>query len=375
MGIIITLFKVNLKVVYFFLKFLKADDKKILLLSRQSDELSINFRMIEDNIKDRYKDYKVVCLSKKLTKKNAISYYFHIYKQMYHLATAKVCLIDTYIIPVSLLKHKKDLVIIQLCHGIGNMKKFGYQTLGRESGKNKRLSKLMKMHTGYDYLISTSKKTSKFYSEAFNVGEDKLVILGAPKIDYILNIDSKKEEVLKMYPKVKDKPVILYVTTFRTYDDDYLNKFISEAPTDKYNIIIHIHPVSYKYHPNIDKCIDDDVFYRCRDITTVDLLSIADIVITDYSSFVFESAIAKKPTYLFVSDYDKYISKNGLNVDIFKELPGLVFKDAKELFKKIEEKNYNMEILENFKKKQVETCDGKCTDNIVDFMIKKAKTR
>ena len=88
---------------------------------------------------------------------------------MYHLATSKVCLVDTYIIPVSILKHKKDLKIIQLCHGIGNIKKFGYQTAKNKNGKNNKLSKLLNMHYNYDYLISTSKETSNYYSEAFNM--------------------------------------------------------------------------------------------------------------------------------------------------------------------------------------------------------------
>ena len=370
MKILIILFKLHLRIIYFFLKLFKTNDKKILLLSRQSDSPSLDFKLIQENINKRYKDYKVVCLCRKLTRKNFIGYYFHIYKQMYYLATSKVCLIDTYIIPVSILKHKKSLTIIQLCHGVGNMKKFGYQTLDKESGKNKKISELMNMHSGYDYLISTSKLTNEFYKEAFNVTDDKLVILGSPKIDYILNIDSKKEKVLKKYPHIKDKPVILYVSTFRTYEDDYLKKFVEAAPTDKYNIIVHIHPVSYKHHPNIDEYVPEDRFYRCKDIPTVDLLSVADITITDYSSFIFECAIANKPTYLFVSDYDKYVEKNGLNVDIFKELPGIAYKEAKEMFKAIEKGNYNGNALKQFKDKQIETCDGKCTKNIVDFMIK-----
>lgn len=374
MSIFITLFKIHFQIIYFFIKRLKTDDKKILLLSRQSDIPSLDFKLIMDDIKKRYTDYKIVCLAKKLTKKNFIMYYFHIYRQMYHLATSKVCLIDTYIIPVSILKHKNELTIIQLCHGIGNMKKFGYQTLLKESGKGKKLSKLMNMHGGYDYLISTSKLTSEFYKQAFNVEDEKLVILGAPKIDYILNIDSKKEEVLKKYPHLKDKPIILYVSTFRTYEDDYLKKFVDAAPIDKYNIIIHIHPVAYKYHPNIDNYIPEDKFYRCKDISTVDLLSVADITITDYSSFVFECAIANKPTYLFVSDYDKYVEKNGLNVDIFKELPGIVFKDATKMFEDIKNNKYDNKLLKKLLTSQIDTLDGKCTEHIVDFMIKQTKT-
>jgi len=369
MNIFIKLFKWHLQIIYFFIKFLKTNNSKILLLSRQYNTKSIDFKLIEENIQNRYPNFKVVILTKKLNKNHIISYYFHIYKQMYHLATSKICIVDTYIIPVSILSHKKSLIIIQMCHGIGNIKKFGYQTLEKESGKNAKLSKLMNMHKNYDYLISTSKATSKFYAEAFDIDITKILNFGTPKIDYLLNINIKKDEILKKYPNIKDKPVILYVATFRTYKDSYLKKFTEAAPLDKFNIIIHIHPVQYKYIPDIDNEINDERIYRCKDISTMDLLSISDYVITDYSSFVFESAILEKPTYLYVNDYDKYIEKNGLNINIYKELPGYVFKDAKELFNCIEKEKYNLKIIKKFKNKYIEVSDGSSTKKIVDFII------
>lgn len=373
MIILITIFKIYLKIVYFFLKFLKTDNKKILLISRQYNEKSLDYEMIEENIKRRYKDYKVVILTKKLNKRNIIKYFLHIHTQMYHLATSKVCLIDTYIIPVSVLKHKKGLTIIQLCHGVGNIKKFAFQTLKKESGKGEKLSKLMNMHQGYDYLVSTSKETSKFYCEAFNMTMDKMLNFGPPKIDYLLKVKNKKKDILKKYPNLKDKPVILYVSTFRTYKGDYLKKFLESVPLDKYNIIIHIHPVTFKHNPNIENDIKDKRIYRCKDIPTADLLSVCDIAITDYSSFMFESAILDIPTYLFVPDYDKYIKFNGLNVDIFKELSGYVFKDANELFEKISKNDYNKKVLKKFKDKYIENSRGDSTDKLVDFMISKTK--
>jgi len=370
MSILIKLFKWHLRIIYFFLKFLKTDDYKILLLSRQYNTKSIDFTLIEEDIHNRYPNYKVVILTKKLNKKHIISYYFHIYRQMYHLATSKVCIVDTYIIPVSILNHKRTLTIIQMCHGIGNIKKFGYQTLDKESGKNNKLSHLMDMHKNYDYLISTSKETSKFYAEAFNIDIKNILNFGVPKIDYLLNIHEKKDNILKKYPHIKDKPVILYVATFRTYKDNYLKKFVRSAPVDKYNIIIHIHPVQYKYIPDIDKEISNEKIYRCKEVPTMELLSIADYVITDYSSFVFESAILEKPTYLYVKDYEKYIEKNGLNIDIFKELPGYVFKDITRLFNSIENEKYNQKIIRNFKNKYIEVSDGTSTKKNVDFIIK-----
>jgi len=370
MKILIRLFKWHLQIIYFFLKLLKTNNKKILLMSRQYNIKSLDFTLIEKDIHNRYPEYKVIVLTKKLNKKHFLKYYFHLYKQMYHLATSKVCIVDTYIIPVSILKHKKNIIIIQMCHGIGNIKKFGYQTLKKESGKNEKLSKLMNMHRNYDYLISTSKETSKFYAEAFDMDITKMLNFGTPRIDYLLKIEQRKENILKKYPDIKEKPVILYVATFRTYKDNYLKHFIKSAHLDKYNVIIHIHPVQYKYVPDIDKDINDERIYRCKDIPTMDLLSIADYVITDYSSFVFESAILEKPTYLYVNDYDKYIEKNGLNIDIFKELSGYVFKDASKLFNCIEKDKYNKKIIKKFKEKYIEVNDGTSTKKIVDFIIK-----
>lgn len=371
MSILIWLFKFHLRVIYFFLKLLPTNQKKIVLITRQSNTKSLDFILIEEEVAKNYPDYKVVSITKKLDKNllSAISYYFNMYKQMYHLATSKTCLVDTYVIPVSILKHKKNLLIIQLNHGIGNIKKFAYQTLDKESGKGIKMAKLMNMHCNYDYVISTSEETSKFYAEAYNMDISKMINAGPPKIDYILNISSKKEEVLNKYPDIKSKPVILYVSTFRTYEDDYLDKLIENLPLDKYNVIMHLHPVIYSLHPELDEKINIEGIYRCKDIPTVDLLSVADYAITDFSSFIFESAILEIPTYLYVPDYDKYVEKNGLNVDLLKELPDYAFKDAKEMFKNIEKNKYDKKVLRSFREKYVANCEGNSTATLVKILI------
>ena len=92
MYIFIYLFKLNLKIVYFFLKLIPVNSKKIVLMSRQTNTKSIDYILIEEDIKKRYPDYKLVILTKKLKKdfKSLINYYFHIYRQLYSLATSRV---------------------------------------------------------------------------------------------------------------------------------------------------------------------------------------------------------------------------------------------------------------------------------------------
>ena len=114
----------------------------------------------------------------------------------------------------------------------------------------------------------------------------------------------------------------------------------------------------------------DDRILSCPEYNTQELLSVADIVITDYSSFMFESAILEIPTYLFVPDYDKYVSVNGLNIDLFSELPNYVYKNSNNLWAAIKKGDYDYKVLRRFKKKYVYNCNGKATRTLVDFIVK-----
>jgi CDP-ribitol ribitolphosphotransferase len=53
----------------------------------------------------------------------------YVFKAMYYLATSKVCVTESYCVPISILKHKKELKVIQIWHSSGAVKKFGYQAL------------------------------------------------------------------------------------------------------------------------------------------------------------------------------------------------------------------------------------------------------
>ena len=146
-----------MKIIYFFMKLFKTQNK-VTMISRQSNEMSIDFKLIKDYIESHDK-YKVVILCKTLDGKekaklsNLFSYFFHMLKQMYHLATSKAVLLDSYCIPVSVLKHKKSLKVIQMWHSIGTMKKFGYDILDQEEGNSSKMAKLLKMHHNYTYVL------------------------------------------------------------------------------------------------------------------------------------------------------------------------------------------------------------------------------
>ena len=240
--IVLYLARTAMRIIYFFIKLCTKQQNKVTMLSRQLDDINLDFRLLEEELERRLKNFedniekgredcdkekendikkqiKIKMLCKKIPNGmfGKIKYCFYIVKCMYHIATSKVCIIDGYNIAISALKHKKNTEIIQIWHAMGAIKKFGYQVLDKEEGSNSRVAKIMKMHANYTCITCTSEATKKIYSEAFNTDIDKVQVLGMPRIDYLLGeeINKKVEEIIKENPKLKEKKNILYVPKFR----------------------------------------------------------------------------------------------------------------------------------------------------------------
>lgn len=109
------------------------------------------------------------------------------------------------------------------------------------------------------------------------------------------------------------------------------------------------------------------------DFTNVELLCVADYVITDYSSISLEAAALNKKLLFYVYDYDRYIKDNGLNIDYLKILPQLSSKDITKLFKIIISDTYNNEVYQKFREKYLPPNLGSSTKQIVDYILTKMK--
>ena len=145
-----------LKLFYAVIKLFPTKNK-ITFISRQSNSPSLDFTYLANQFKLKYPNYQVVMLTKTLD--NKFTYVFHMFRQMYHIATSKVVLLDSYCIVISVLKHKKRLKVIQMWHAVGSMKKFGYAMLGKEEGNDADIAKVMCMHKNYDHILISSKSS------------------------------------------------------------------------------------------------------------------------------------------------------------------------------------------------------------------------
>ncbi len=339
---------------------------KVVFISRQSNIDTLDFRLIREEI-DARNLHKSVFLTKKLVFSpwGMICYFFHMIKQMYHIATSKVVVIDSYCIAVSILKHRQNLKVFQIWHATCAIKKFGYQTIDKKDGTSQKTAKLMKMHQQYTYVLCASDVTSTHFCEAFSVPLDKIVKGGLPRIDYIrMHKQEVGNFICQKYPMVQKKINIVYAPTFRKSRSVDANNLLQAIDHNKYNVIVKTHPLD----ENISKSFIGNGIIMDQQYSVYDWLSVADIVISDYSALIVEAAVAEIPVYLYIYDIEEYQMNTGLNVSLSDEAIGkYCFRNPIELAKTLDQV-YDMKLLHEFRDKYFDVKETTCTKRLVDFI-------
>ena len=361
---------------------MKAKAKKVAIISRESDTRTLDIAMLEAELKSR--GAKVTVLSKLLTKDRslkALGYLGHVLKQETVILESDVVVLDTYCIPASMIPHRRGTKVVQMWHALGAIKKFGWQTVGKEGGSSERVAKLMKMHHGYDYVVCASDVTAEHFCEAFRADRSKIVKHGLPRIDYIKSVAAGERhsdmlaKITARYPQLAKtgredpagssaKKTVLYAPTFRRGKAVDVQSLANALGTDKYNIVVKLHPL---YRGAAAETGGAGVIYD-DDFSSFDWLAAADIVISDYSSLVIEATLADKPLFIYAYDLEDYEANTGLNIDFKSEpIAPYVFTDAGKLAeavaaaadgKSTADGGYDMEVLRAFRDRYIDIPTG-----------------
>ena len=149
------------------------------------------------------------------------------------------------------------------------------------------------------YAIASSMETIPVVAGFCGIPEDRVIPLGMPRTD----------AYFKKRKKSHDKKQYLYTPTFRGYRD-WIPDFdlIDSGLTGDEEFIVKPHMVT-KHLPIGERL---HVVERSSDIPSTDSLVDADVVITDFSSIMFDAMVLRKPIALFAKDRDKYQSVRGM---------------------------------------------------------------
>lgn len=366
-----------LRGIYSVMKLLPAG-RKVVFLSRQADVPSSDFLMLDAEIRKDHPEYSTVMLCRFIGPGlfSKIRYGFHLFRQMYHLATARVAVLDSYAILVSVLDHKESLLVIQMWHSVGTMKKFGYSILDMPEGSSSEVAALFRMHANYDYILASSEAYKAHLGEGMNYPVSKIVTLPLPRVELLHDEDfreSVRSKIFAIYPELNsEKKNILYIPTFRKGEDEEalfdkaLKELCDAVDYDRYNLIIKVHPLAGTSDPESRALFD-------RDFSSFDMLFVSDYIISDYSCIIYEAAALGRPLFFYTYDYDTYMETRDIYMDYMKEIPGPALRSAGEVVRAIENDLCSVEKVNEFYRKYVTSQSDHETKDISDFIFSHLK--
>ena len=341
--------------------------KRIVCLSRQSNTVPVDFTLIDSYVRAHYPDFDVVVLAKTLD--SPISYIPHMFRQVFEIATSSAVILDSYCIVVSLLNETIKAPVVQMWHAMGNMKRFGYAALDEPEGRTSDVARLMHMHEGYDSVVISSMAFIDDYVAGFNVSPEIVFECPLPKTDLLLSDEIRKTErgrILKSLPQLGDKINVVYCPTFRkppTEADSFaLERLADSVDFDKYNLIYKAHPVSTLRFSDERVIQDYD--------SSFDMLYVADYVISDYSTVIYEAGLLDLPVLLYTYDWDEYRKRRGLNIDFVKDVPAPSSGDPRELMSLIESEKVDEQAFRSFVDRYIRVPgQGTCTQRLVEHVM------
>ena len=360
MGLQKIILNIVLKIEAFFLSFLKIQNNRITFISLEDDHLTSDFLMIYQQLPQGYYDIRLCLIHYNKNLWGQFLYFINCIKQLYYVYTSKIVFLHDNNYVVSHFK-REGVKVIQVWHACGAIKKFGNVIERQYPISN------------YDYVLSTSSFWKEPYSLAFSVDKQNVLPIGLPRTDELFQqrwIDETKEKLYQKYPYLKEKKIILYAPTFRgnIYKGfsaiHFDAKKIMEKLNDEYVLIYKFHPLMGNY-----MLTDGQSIINMNHEDTHELFCISDILISDYSSIVFDFMILEKPILFYVPDLEQYIQDLGVFVDI-KQLGYPVCFREEDVVHFIQTHWADQDIFQKRKNQFFDIQDGKSTLRVIQLVNK-----
>ena len=300
------------------------------------------------------------------------------FKNLYTFAklysTSRVVIIDDFYELTSMVDKKNDVKLVQVWHACGAFKTFGFSRLGKPGGPKQTSTN----HRMYDRAIVSSKEIRRFYAEGFGIPIGNVVATGVPRTDMFFDeqvANEMKANFYRDYPEWQDKKIIMFAPTFRGngrltghYPMEKFNlKEVADALGEEYGIIVKMHPF-VNNQVEIPKGYENRIIDLSENSEINDLLFVTDILITDYSSVVFEASLLDIPMLFYAFDLSEYIATRDFYYEYEPFLPGKLAQTQGELVDAIKNEDFEMEKIEPFKHKFFDNLDGKSAERVASMV-------
>ncbi|MBR6785174.1 MAG: CDP-glycerol glycerophosphotransferase family protein [Clostridia bacterium] len=283
------------------------------------------------------------------------------------LLTSKVIVTDDYLSYLRFVKLRKQQKVLQIWHACGAFKKFGLDAESPLTEAQERAS-----HSQYSAVAVTSEKCREYYANAFGISKEICLPIGLPRTDMLFTkADELKASVFANHPDFEGKKIYLFAPTFREKNKERIvydtkidwNKLSSLLAEDEI-FIIRRHPVM-KY--NLINKEYNNIIDLSQE-STLALTAASAVLITDYSSVIYDATLLGVPCVFYCPDIEEY--NRGFYLDFPEDLPGETVTEPEKLLDAIRRAKENLPVdrIEKFKNEQMSACDGHAAERAADII-------
>ena len=306
---------------------LPVNKKRILFSSYSGKQYSCNPKYIFKYMRDIYPDYEYIWAFNHpenysfLKSKNTRIIKYNSMRFLFASMTAKCIITNVELSPCVSYRKDKQL-LLNTWHGGGCYKLAGYDTLNPR-GSTDRLD-----HS-YGF-INTWVSSSEYFSkhvirDGFRF-EGKILETGMPRNDKLITGIGKEKrlEILKTLGLGNcNKKILLYAPSFREmadynsvgsliFDFENILSVLRQRDCQDYIFLCRAH----HYMKSVFKCDSPDFVDVSMYPDMQDILCVADILITDYSSTIWDFSLRNGEIYLYTPDLVQYSNVRNFYKDI-----------------------------------------------------------
>lgn len=330
------------KLYKYLIKFTKIDKNLILFESGVGKQYSDSPKYIYEEIIRRKLPYKKVWVYDDILpvkdrntiriKRLSPQYYYYLAKAGYWVNNQNF---------PSYLNKRKETTYIQTWHGTP-LKKMQFDIENVQGRDDGYLDRVYHASRQWSTLLSPSAYATKAFRSAFRYDGD-IMESGYPRNDifYRSDVGVITERIRQKLGLSKDKKVILYAPTFRDNQTTKNNKFtfelnfdlekMKEALGNEYILLLRMHVV-VSNNINIPTEYRDFVMDVSKYSDIQELYLVSDILMTDYSSVMFDFANTGRPILYYTYDLEDYRDNlRGFYLDFEEEAPGPFIKTTEEI--------------------------------------------
>ena len=233
----------------------------------------------------------------------------------------------------------KGAIELQTHHGTP-LKFMGLDLQKSDSkGRGMDFDKLLERVARWDYSVSSNRHSTEVWERVYP-GTYESIEVGYPRNDQLAN--ATPDDVARVRASLGIAPgrtAVLYAPTHREYEDGYVPKLdlarVAASLGPDHVILARLH-YFYDSEPLVRELHDAGRLLDVASHPSVEELCVAaDVLLTDYSSIMFDYAVLDRPIVIHAPDWDEYRARRGVYFDLLAEPPGAVARTQDEVIEAI----------------------------------------